>query len=91
MPKRTGILLFSPTNTTKKVCMAIASGMEAKDLQILDMTSPETRSSIIDKPNTVTYNIDHLIVGSPVHSGKLPLKVIECLRTLYGNGKKPLQ
>lgn len=84
MTKRIGILYFSPTNTTKKICRAVASGMGAKDPQTLDMTFPDTRAEIIANPNTVTANIDHLIVGAPVHSGKLPLQAMECLIAIGG-------
>ena len=88
MTKRIGILYFSPTNTTKKICRAVALGMGAKDPQTLDMTLPESRAEITANPNTVTANIDHLIVGAPVHSGKLPLQVMECLCAIGGNGKE---
>jgi len=88
MTKRIGILNFSPTNTTKKICRAVALGMGAKDPQTLDMTFPDTRAEIIANPNTVTANIDHLIVGAPVHSGKLPLQVLECLNVINGIGKE---
>ena len=88
MTKRIGVLYFSPTNTTKKICMAVALGMGAKNPQILDMTLPYSRVKIIANPNAVTTNIDHLIIGSPVHSGKLPLQVLECLRSIRGNGTK---
>ncbi len=44
MTKHTEILLFSPTNTTKKVCMAVARGMGVKDFQLFDITLPESRS-----------------------------------------------
>ncbi|MBU1247666.1 MAG: 4Fe-4S binding protein, partial [Proteobacteria bacterium] len=90
MTKRIGILYFSPTNTTKQICSAVAlgMGMRAKDSLMLDITLPEIRASIIANPHIVTDNIDHLIVGSPVHSGKLPLQVLECLRSMDGNGKE---
>ncbi len=87
MTKQIGILCFSPTSTTKKVCTAIAMGMGAKDFQILDITLPEIRASIMNNFNTVFENIDHLIVGAPVYSGKLPLQVLECLRAIDGKGK----
>jgi hypothetical protein len=38
--------------------------------------------------HTVTANIDHLIIGAPVHSGKLPLQAMECLIAIGGNGKE---
>jgi len=88
MTKRIGILYFSPTNTTKKICRAVALGMGAKDPQTLDMTFPDIRAEIIANPNTVTANIDHLIVGAPVYSGKLPLQAMECIRAIGGNGKE---
>lgn len=88
MTKRIGILYFSPTSTTKKICKAVALGMGENDPQTLDMTLPDTRVEIIANPNIVIDNIDHLIVGSPVHSGKLPLQAKECLNAISGNGKK---
>jgi Pyruvate/2-oxoacid:ferredoxin oxidoreductase delta subunit len=87
MTKQIGILYFSPTGTTKKVCTAVARGMGARDFQVFDMTLPEIRASILHNSNTVFENIDHLIVGAPVYSGKLPLQVLECLRAINGNGK----
>lgn len=87
MVKRIGILYFSPTSTTKKICTAIAMGMGTKDFQVFDMTNPKIRASIIDNTKTVFENIDHLIVGAPVYAGKLPLQVLECLRAINGNGK----
>jgi flavorubredoxin len=88
MTKRIGILHFSPTSTTKKVCTAIAMGMGSKDFQVFDMTFPRIRESIIDNPKTVFENIDHLIVGAPVYTGKLPLQVVECVRAINGNRKE---
>jgi len=87
MTKRIGILYFSPTSTTKKVCTAVAMGMGARDFQVFDITLPKIRASIIHNAKTVFENIDHLIVGAPVYSGKLPLQVLECLRAVNGNGK----
>jgi ferredoxin len=83
-----GILFFSPTSTTKKICNAIASGMGSDNPLILDITHPDTRSEIIANANTVLDKIDHLIAGAPVYCGKLPLQAIECLEALKGKGKK---
>ena len=83
-----GILFFSPTSTTKRICNAIASGMGAENPLILDITNPDTRSEIIANAETVLDEIDHLIAGAPVYCGKLPLQAIECLRALSGHGKK---
>jgi flavodoxin len=35
--KKIGIVCFSPTNTTKKICTAVALGMVAKELQVDDV------------------------------------------------------
>jgi ferredoxin len=88
MVKRIGVLFFSPTNTTKEICDAVALGMGTKKPQMFNMTYPRTRMKIIANPNTITSDIDHLIIGAPVYFGKLPLQVIECLKSIAGNGKE---
>lgn len=74
--KRIGVLYFSPTNTTEIICKTIALGMGAKDPVDLNMTIPDFRAKFISNPNAILDDIDHLIVGAPVYSGKLPLQVI---------------
>ncbi len=86
--KRIGILYFSPTNTTKKICNAIALGMGAKDPKDLNITIPDFRAALTSNPNAIIDDIDHLIIGAPVYSGKLPIQVIDCLKSLSGNEKK---
>ena len=88
MSKSIGILYFSPTNTTKKISISVALGMGVKNPEIIDMTRPDIREKITSKPDTVTANIDYLIVGAPVYFGKLPIEVIECLKSINGNGKE---
>jgi ferredoxin len=87
MSKRIGILSFSPTNTTKKVCLAVAMGMGAKDPKIMDMTRPDLRQAIAAEPDMVMADIDHLIVGAPVYFGKLPVQAADCIESIKGNGK----
>lgn len=87
MSKSIGILLFSPTNTTKKISSAVSAGMGVSDPEIIDITRPDVRRKIISKPDMATAHIDHLIVGAPVYFGKLPLEAIECLKSINGNGK----
>ena len=88
MTKRIGILYFSPTNTTKNICDAVALGMEAKKPLIFNITLPDIRAKIIANPDMVTTNIDYLIIGAPVYFGKLPVQVIECLKSINGNSKE---
>ncbi len=84
MKKQIGILYFSPTGTTESVCKQMAAGMGDNDPQMLNMTSPEIRKYLISHSLSVPDTIDHLIVGAPVHSGKLPIQVAKCLRELDG-------
>ena len=88
MSKRIGVFCFSPTNTTKKICNAVALGMGAKNPKIMDMTRPDFRKEITSKPDTVIADIDHLIVGTPVYFGKLPIQAIECLKSIHVKGKE---
>jgi ferredoxin len=88
MSKSIGILIFSPTNTTKEICIAVSEGMGVKNPEIIDMTRPGIREKIASEPGTVSAHIDHLIVGAPVYFGKLPIEVIECLKSINGNGKE---
>lgn len=86
--KRIGILYFSPTNTTKKICNAIALGMGAKNPKDLNITISDFRAKLTSNPNAILDNIDYLIIGAPVYSGKLPIQVIDCLKSISGNEKK---
>jgi ferredoxin len=86
--KNVGIMCFSPTKTTRKICDAVAWGMGSEDPIVLDMTLPDTRVNITANASTATKNIDHLIVGTPVYAGKLPLQTIDYLRAFGGTGKK---
>jgi flavorubredoxin len=86
--KRVGILYFSPTNTTKKICKAIALGMRVIDPVDLNITIPDFRAKLTSDPNDILDNIDHLIIGAPVYSGKLPIQVIQCLKSIPGNEKR---
>lgn len=88
MFNRIGILYFSPTNTTLRVCTAIASGIGDNNPKYINITLPHIRAELINNPKNFTANIDHLIVGAPVYTGKLPLQVIECLEKIDGYGIK---
>jgi ferredoxin len=86
--KRVGVLYFSPTKTTEKICKAIALGMGVKYPVNLNITVPDFRARFTSDSSKFLDNIDHLIIGSPVYSGKLPAQVKECLKGIIGNGKK---
>jgi ferredoxin len=86
--KRAGILNFSPTKTTKKICESIALGMGEKNPVDLNITTPDFREKLISKQETILGNIGRLIVGAPVYAGKLPVQFIECINTLNLKGKE---
>jgi Pyruvate/2-oxoacid:ferredoxin oxidoreductase delta subunit/flavodoxin len=88
MSERIGILFFSPTQTTKKICLAVAAGMGAEAPKIMDMTRPDFREQVAAAPDTAMADIDHLIVGAPVYFGKLPAQAADCIKAVRGNGKR---
>lgn len=64
--------------------------MGAKEVQVIDMTRSKTRLEPSADINTLIGKFDCVIVGSPVHSGKLPLLVLEYLRAMNGKGKEAI-
>ncbi len=88
MAKRIGILCFSPTKTTRRICDAVALGMGVENPAVLDGTSPDIRARIMADSRAALDGIDHLIVGAPVHMGKIPIQAQECLRSLHGDGRE---
>jgi len=83
-----GILYFSPTGTTVKVCVAIAKGMTKENPLLLNITQAKFRLKFKEESGTYLNGIDHLIVGAPVYAGKLPLPVIETLNTIKVKDKQ---
>jgi len=86
--RQIGILYFSPTNSTRKICQAIALGMGEKDLEDLNITFPDFREKLISNQESMLENIRHLVVGAPVYAGKLPVQFIECINKLTLKGKE---
>jgi ferredoxin len=70
-----GIIYFSPTGTTKKVVEAIAGGIGADSIEVLDLTSAKARGPIPAIPET-----DLTILGVPVYTGRVPFQVVEALQ-----------
>ena len=86
MTKHIGILYFSPTNTTKKICNAVASGMGVEKPVELNITYKDFRERFISSSKQYIKNIDHIIFGAPVYTGKLPIQVIDTLKAIDGKG-----
>ncbi len=78
MNKRIGLVVFSPTDTTRRICFEISRGMGNQNPAIIDTTRPEVREELINGSFDFEQ-VDHIIVGAPVYSGKLPLQIIEVL------------
>jgi ferredoxin/flavodoxin len=79
---QTGVLFFSPTDTTRKICQAIAQGIGDNQPKDLNITLPPQRDFFNSNAGSLMAEIEHLVVGAPVYNGKLPLQAIEVLKTL---------
>jgi len=74
-----GLVYFSPTGSTKKVCEAIAATISAKPPIRLDITRPGRP----EKGNLSNMNL--LVVGSPVYVARLPLLASERLSSVFSD------
>ena len=77
-----GILCFSPTKTTEKICRSIAAGMGSEEPVVVNITDPVLRGKIASGTESLPSRVTHWVVGAPVYLGKLPEQVIEFLHTL---------
>jgi flavodoxin len=73
--KSIGVIYFSPTNTSAKICKAISSGMGENVPEEFNITKPDFREKLISNPETLLENIDHLIVGAPVYAGNFRFRL----------------
>ena len=83
---------FSPTGTTRKILNGIAEGLEAKNVEQIDLTFPEA-----DKQPLHEFQNELVILGVPVYEGRVSKTAIPRLRrfkadktpavlvVLYGN------
>jgi Pyruvate/2-oxoacid:ferredoxin oxidoreductase delta subunit/flavodoxin len=62
-----GLMFFSPTGTTRKVCEAVANSISPESQIRLDLTKPQTRG--IQK----VEKADVWVVGIPVYASRMPL------------------
>jgi ferredoxin len=70
------LVYFSPTQTTKTVLESIAKGIAAES-QAVDFTLPEERTRRLPP-----FRDELVLLGAPVHAGRLPLDAAEYLSTL---------
>jgi len=85
------LIYFSPTGTTRRILEAVAKGLMADDLERHDLTRTKAVGTDIE------IKSDFAIIGTPVYSGRVPLRAIEALQrikaqkipaivvTIYGN------
>lgn len=78
----TGLIFFSPTQTTKKIIKGIAQGLQATSEQYFDLTLPDT----VAQP-TQEFTQDLAIIGAPVYAGRLPSVMLSRLKQIKGNGR----
>lgn len=73
------IITFSPTGTSRKVALGIASGIEAESTHITDLTH---------RPgNKLNLGQDQLLLVSlPVYGGHIAPTAMERMKEVYGNG-----
>src|SRR5690349_18233691 len=77
----TGLIFFSPTQTTRKVLEGIAQGLQVTDAQHLDLTQPDAIPQ-----NYRQTNQDLVIIGAPVYAGRLPPVMVSRFQQMQGNG-----
>lgn len=70
-------VFFSPTGTTKAVVQSIASGFASKDVELVDITSPEAR-----KQPMVVSKDELIIIGVPVYMGRVPALLSDWLGSI---------
>ena len=78
----TGLIFFSPTNTTKKIVEGIAQGLQGTSKQYFDLTPPGASVQTNQE-----FTQDLAIIGAPVYAGRLPTVMLSRFNHLKGNGR----
>jgi ferredoxin len=75
------LIYFSPTGSTRRVLRSIAAGIQAAQVDEIDLTPPDAASrTYAELGNELT------VIGMPVYAGRLPKEAAARLRRLRGNG-----
>ena len=78
--KKVKLIYFSPTGTTQQVLKSIAEGINAGDVEHVNLTLPQGAQ----QPSL--FSSDELaVIGAPVYGGRLPVDAIHRFRQLKGN------
>lgn len=67
------LIYFSPTKSTKKILQSVALGLQ-KEVLHFDITYPKAKLS--------DFSNELVIIGSPVHGGRLPAVAVERLKQI---------
>lgn len=78
----TGLIYFSPTQTTKNVIEGIAQGLQTTAAQYYDLTLP---AAIAKTYQEVSQDV--AIIGAPVYAGRLPSIMLSRFKEIKGNGR----
>ncbi|MCK5096795.1 MAG: EFR1 family ferrodoxin [Desulfobacteraceae bacterium] len=77
--KNIKLVYFSPTQTTKKVVEGIAEGMDADNVEHIDLTLPNNKAESIKFSDG-----NFLIFGMPVYGGRIPARAVGLLERFKG-------
>ena len=75
------LVYFSPTRTTERVLEGIAQGIQADNVELLDLTPPAARTREFEESHDGL-----VIIGAPVYGGRIPPEAVCRLRRIKGNG-----
>lgn len=79
--RRAVLIYFSPTHTTKRVLHGIAEGLNMAEVVDVDLTiSCQNIDLVIGEEDLV-------VVGTPVHFGRVPIAAMERLKAIRGKGQ----
>ncbi len=81
--KKIGVVSFSPTGGTRKVCEAVAMAIPDAKVTFLDFTLPGGRVSLMES----VAEVDHIVVGAPAYAGKVHPLALTALKEIVGHGK----
>jgi ferredoxin len=71
------LVCFSPTGSTKAVVQSVARGIGARDMELIDITSPGARTRLLQ-----TSADELLVVAVPVYMGRVPAIINEWLNSI---------
>jgi ferredoxin len=75
------LVYFSPTRTTRQVLNEISHGLNASEVDPIDLTMPESATK-----EWAPITDDLIIMGVPVYGGRVPLDAKNRLKRLQTNG-----